>query len=474
MGSGPGPGRVIPLSEYQEELGDTVMTVSGGVDYQFVDNHTIPADVEIIFGANDRLFIGNLVDVILEGKLYVIDETYGIERIGVFGTFTMEEGSEIEICGDIINQGAGIRVNNTATYTQNGGDINITNVDGAGSIGIEVNTQFNATTGAINIGSVLNGAQGINVRTAGQFSQSGTNITITNVDGGGSDGIRVNDAGSNFTLSGGSIQISSVTNQGQGIDIINEGTFNQNGLASSITITNVNNAFGIEVIGVNSQFTTSAGTINIDTVTSNAKGIKVINAGQFSQSGSNINITNVVGTGSDGIQVDGNSSVFNALGGTIQINTVTNNAIGLNVRNDGVFTQAGTNITITNVTNSGSGIGLTTTGPGLTATYNQNAGNITFGQLTTNATAIEVGSDTTFTKQSGPTISINIAPTGGGTSGMVVTGTIAGSVVTNLGPNGSIDMTNSDTDYTPALTVADPLVAPWNGVGSVRAFYAPP
>ena len=50
MGCGPGPGRGIPLTEYQEEVGDTVMTVSGD-DYTFVANHTIPADVEIIFGA---------------------------------------------------------------------------------------------------------------------------------------------------------------------------------------------------------------------------------------------------------------------------------------------------------------------------------------------------------------------------------------------------------------------------------------
>jgi hypothetical protein len=617
------------------------MTVSGD-DYTFVANHTIPADVEIIFGANDTLIINAGVDVILEGKLYVIDETVGIIRITVNGTFTMQEGSEIEICGitnggigilvsrgtftqnggDIIitnvtspglgisvnplhgvgavfnatagainigsvlngglgiyvigagqfnqsatnititnvtSSGVGILLADTATYTQNGGGINITNVDGAGSNGIQVNSQFNATAGAINVGSVLNGAQGINVINAGQFNQSATNINITNVDGGGSDGIRVNNAGSNFTLSGGSIQISSVTNEGQGIDIINEGTFNQNGLTSSITITNVNSAFGIEVTGVNSQFTTSAGTINVGSVLNGAQGINVINAGQFNQSATNINITNVDGAASDGIRVNGNSSVFNASGGTIQIVTVTNNALGINVRDDGVFTQAGTNITITNVTNLGIGIavftlgpGLTATytqitgdinitnvtnlgigiavftlGPGLTATYNQNAGNInitnvdgtdsegigvggnssvfnasggtiqidtvtsalgidvrdegafnqnglatsiTFGQLTTNATAIEITSDSTFTKANGPTISITNAAAGGGTSGMVVTGTITGPVVTNSGGNNSIDMTNSDTPYSPLI---DPFDNPWDGAGSSRAFYAP-
>jgi hypothetical protein len=85
-----------------------------------------------------------------------------------------------------------------------------------------------------------------------------------------------------------------------------------------------------------------------------------------------------------------------------------------------------------------------------------------------------ISSDSTFTKANGPTISITNAATGGGTSGMVVTGTAPfPSVVINLGPNNSIDMNNSDTHYTPALTVADPLAPPWDGAGSLRAFYAP-
>ena len=308
MGCGPGPGRGIPLSEYQEQVTDAIMTVSGD-DYTFVDNHTIPADVEIIFGATDTLTINADVDVILEGKLYVIDETDGITRITVEGTLTMGDGSEIEICGIITNAGVGISVNTGGEFTQNaGGDIRITTVDDGNSVGI---------------------------------------------------------------------------------------------------------------------------------------------------------------------LVKGDGAVFNATGGTILIDTVTTGAIGIGVVDDGVFTQNGTDISITNVINSGSGILVDTTAPGFTATYTQTTGNITFGQLTTNATAIRMSSDSTFTKANVPTISITNLSAGGGTSGMVVTGTITGSVVTNLGPNGSINMTNSDTPYTPALTLADPLVAPWNGGASFRAFYAP-
>jgi hypothetical protein len=303
MGCGPGPGRQVTLEQYQQENPDDI-TVIGDI-YTFVADHTIPAGVEIIFGANDTLIIGVRVDVTLEGKLNVIDETDNFIRILVNGTFIMVDCSEIEF-GDIINGGIGINVNNlVGTFTQNGGDIIITNV--------------NSSSAGIFVGFV-----------------------------------------------------------------------------------------------------------------------------------------------------------FTATAGTIQIDTVTDGSFGIAVRNDGVFTQAGTNITITNVTNSGTGISVFTTGPGLTATYNQNAGNITFGQLTTNATAIEISSDTTFTKANGPTISITNAATGGGTSGMVVTGTAPfPSVVINLGPNNSIDMNNSDTHYTPALTVADPLAPPWDGAGSLRAFYAP-
>jgi hypothetical protein len=217
MGCGPGPGRGIPLSEYQEQVGDTVMTVSGD-DYTFVANHTIPADVEIIFGANDTLIINAGVDVILEGKLYVIDETVGIIRITVNGTFTMQEGSEIEICG-ITNGGIGILVSR-GTFTQNGGDIIITNVTSPG-LGISVNplhgvgAVFNATAGAINIGSVLNGGQGISVIGAGQFNQSATNITITNVTSSGV-GILLADTAT-YTQNGGGINITNVDGARVGI-----------------------------------------------------------------------------------------------------------------------------------------------------------------------------------------------------------------------------------------------------------------
>ena len=521
MGCGPGPGRGIPLSEYQEEVGDTVMTVSGD-DYTFVANHTIPADVEIIFGATDTLTINAGVDVILEGKLYVIDETDGFTRITVNGTFTMEEGSEIEICGNIINQGIGIIVNQEGTFTQNGGDIRITNVDGGGSDGIRVNdvgsnftlnggsiqissvtnqgqgidiigtfnqngltssititnvnfseaihisglnSQFNATAGAINIGSVLNGSQGINVRNAGQFNQSGTNITITNVT------------------------------RSNGIILTNPATYTQNG--GNINITNVDAAgFSSNGIQVNSQFNTTAGAINIGSVLNGAQGINVINAGQFNQSGKKINITNVDGVGSDGIRVNDAGSNFTISGGSIEIDTVTNQGQGIDIINEGTFNQngLGTSITITNVNNAfgievtgvnsqfttsagtiniGSisigGVGINVINAGQ---FNQNglAISITFGQLTTNATAIKISSDSTFTKDNGPTISITNAATGGGTSGMVVTGTITGPVVTNLGPNSSIDMTNSDIPYNPLI---DPFGNPWNGAGSSRAFYDP-
>ncbi|MGI9554976.1 MAG: hypothetical protein ACR2M6_03290 [Vampirovibrionia bacterium] len=284
------------------------MTVIGDV-YTFVADHPIPAEDEIIFGATDRLIINADVVVTLEGKLYVIDETDGITRITVNGRLTMDEGSEIEICG-ITNSGIGISVNTGGEFTQNGGDIRITTVVGTGD-----------------------------------------------------------------------------------------------------------------------PFT-------------------------------------------HGILVAGAGAVFNANGGTIQIGTVTT-ASGIDVRDDGLFTQNGTDITITNVANSGIGIVVFNTGAGLTATYTQTTGNITFEQLTNFATAIEMISDSTFTKANVPTISIINLPAGGGTSGMVVTGTIDRSVVTNLGPDDTIDMTNSDIPYTPALALADPLVAPWDGGASFRDFYAP-
>jgi hypothetical protein len=84
-------------------------------------------------------------------------------------------------------------------------------------------------------------------------------------------------------------------------------------------------------------------------------------------------------------------------------------------------------------------------------------------------------SDTTFTKADGPIINIINPAAGVGTNGMVVTGTapFPSGVVTNLGPDDTIDMTNSDIPYTPALALTDPLVAPWDGGASFRDFYLP-
>ena len=474
MGCGPGPGRGIPLSEYQEQVTDAIMTVSGD-DYTFVANHTILAEEEIIFGATDTLTINAGVDVILEGKLYVIDETDGITRITVNGTFTMDEGSEIEICG-IRNGGVGISVNTGGIFTQNGGDIRITTVDDTNSAGIEVTgvgAVFNAFagTGTIQIDTVTNNAVGIRVATEGTFIQNGTNITITNVTIQGTgisvfssgsattytqttgnitittvsgtgladvttSGILVTGVDAVFAADGGTIQIDNVINLGIGIRVATEGAFTQNG--TDITITNVNGGGGI-LVGVGAVFDANAGTIQIDIV-NDFIGILVFLGGVFTQNGTDITITNVNATPvttSVGILV-GEDSVFTATAGTIELDAVTNRAIGIRVVNGGEFTQDVTDIT--------------------------------FGKLTNDATAIEIESDSTFTKQNGSTISITNPSAGGGTSGMVVTGTIAGSVVTNLGPNGSINMTNSDTPYTPTI---DPFGNPWDGVGSLRAFYAP-
>lgn len=184
MGCGPGPGRGIPLSEYQEEVGDTVMTVSGN-DYTFVANHTISAGVEIIFGINDTLTINTDVAVTLEGKLNITEETVnGIVRITVNGIFSMVECSEIEF-GNITQSleviSSGISVSSTGVFNQNGGDISITTVDGAPGItvgGITVGGTFTSSAGTIQIGTVSNGGIGIYLLLGGDFIQAGGDITF--------------------------------------------------------------------------------------------------------------------------------------------------------------------------------------------------------------------------------------------------------------------------------------------------------
>jgi hypothetical protein len=399
MGCGPGPGRGIPLSEYQQENPDDITVI--GDNYTFVANHTILAEEEIIFGATDTLNINAGVDVILEGKLYVIDETDGITRITVNGTLTMDEGSEIEICG-IRNGGIGIFVNTGGRFTQNGGDIRITTVDGTGanSVGIIVTgagAVFNAFDGTIQIGTVRNNAVGIGVVNDGAFTQNGTDITITNVANLGIGIVVVKNSGvgsaATFTQTAGNITINTVDGTGAnsvGILVTGAGAvFNANAGTGTgtIQIGTVTNASGIEVRN-DGLFTQNGTDITITNVTNFGHGIQVLknsgvgSAATYTQTTGDITIMNVDGTGANsvGILVTGAGAVFNANAGTgtgtIQIGTVRNNAVGIGVVNDGAFTQNGTDITITNVINSGSGILVVTTGAGLTATFTQTTGDI--------------------------------------------------------------------------------------------------
>jgi hypothetical protein len=131
--------------------------------------------------------------------------------------------------------------------------------------------------------------------------------------------------------------------------------------------------------------------------------------------------------------------------------------IGLYIEN-GTFNQNGGNITFTSI-NGDSSVGIFL----LNSTFNLNSGDITFGSLTNSATAIKI-TDSSFTKQSSSSIKVN-GDKDLTTFGIHVNGA---SLITNLG---LIDMTNTGTPYTPALS--DPLTAPWNSGDSKRTNYLP-
>ena len=319
MGCGPGPGRQVTLEQYQQENPDDI-TVIGDV-YTFVSDHTIPADVEIIFGATDTLTINVGVEVTLDGKLTILQQTDGFTRITVDGTFIMVDCSEIEF-GDIINGGRGILLNSSATFNQTGGSITIILVDETVSSGIRLSGNgalFNATGGTIEIDTVSNICQGIVVRDDAIFNAAGVTI-----------------------------QIDTVINNAVGIGIINNGIFNAS--AGTIKIDTVTGAaFGISV--QTSGFFNQSGTsvITIQNVTERGKGIRVFNDSGtttvFNQTEGSIIISLVSSFISDGIEIENTGSEFTASGGTIQIDTVTDRAEGINVRDGGEFNQSDTNIT---------------------------------------------------------------------------------------------------------------------------------
>lgn len=112
MGKGPGCVRTpIQLSDYQQRITDEVLTVEDitfkqrvgevtGKLYTFIADHTINCKDEIVFAPNDHLVISNGINITLDGKFNIKEETNQFNRITNQGTFILSEVGEIEF-GDI-------------------------------------------------------------------------------------------------------------------------------------------------------------------------------------------------------------------------------------------------------------------------------------------------------------------------------------------------------------------------------------
>lgn len=100
-----------------------------------------------------------------------------------------------------------------------------------------------------------------------------------------------------------------------------------------------------------------------------------------------------------------------------------------------------------------------------------NKKDIIFNEINSNSTAILSGDDpSTLVNEQNATIKV-LAGDNVNTTGFKID-TTTPSLVTNLGPDGAIDMSNTTTPYSPALN--DPLATPWNGGDTpTRSFYAP-
>jgi len=139
--------------------------------------------------------------------------------------FVQEEDGLIQV--DNVENALGVSLNYSATFTQNGGQITISNVTGGGFSAFGVIVNYSAT-----------------------FTQNGGQITISNITSVGIDAVGVSvNYSARFTQNGGQITISNVTGTyyAAGVEVYDSGIFNQTG--GQITISDVvgDNAFGVAV-----------------------------------------------------------------------------------------------------------------------------------------------------------------------------------------------------------------------------------
>ena len=228
---------------------------------------------------------------------------YGI-RAYQGGQFTQEEGlikiNTMTTENDATNSVAGVVAYQGGTIIQRQGKIHGVTVLGYWSTLVSVGSDGSLfdqkEDGLIQVDNVENAA-GVSVYPSGTFTQNGGQITISNVtsdaDINYAAGMGIYNNNATFNQNGGQITISNVTGiYAIGVDVYNSATFTQNG--GQITISDVT---GIYAIGVN---VTKSATF---TQTEGEGSIKVSDVGDYATGvfvdGSKFNVKNLTVSGAE-------------------------------------------------------------------------------------------------------------------------------------------------------------------------------
>ena len=356
-----------------------------------------------------------------------------VDNTGDVYTFVndYEIGEELEVVFElndqlIINEGVTLTVEGKMDITKN--TKNIARINVLGTLNIE-------TTSHLEFGDIelelplLDDAMSIGLLISGNLNLNNGKITFNTIKNSGV-GIAFDNNGS-MTTNGGILEIEAITNQiiddlkpsglliiGEAPGLVNNLNFNRLKLHTKSISDGGALLFGIEPNDVNIFF-----------------------------SQSDIRIDEIIGIGLPALQERQTLGIF---AGSFE--------------GECNLTNESSVITIGKLSNAA--IGMLCDNANIT-----NKKDFIFNEINSNSTVILFGErPTTLVNEENATIKV-LAGDNDNTTGFEIN-TFTPSLVTNLGPDGAIDMSNTTTPYSPALT--DPLAGPWNGGDTpTRSFYAP-
>ena len=417
MGKGPGCNRVkISLADYQERVGDEVMTVDGNI-YSFTQgSHNISTCDEIVFADEDQLVIPNGSNVTLYGGINIrgnSPELTNFRRISVSGGFIVENGSDIDIdeinglyndegiafnVGIYIDKGGsfeskkgskieirkiinstGILINTTEEIVFNGGIFDFPYVkNGVAIYGVNIE---NATTFDIKV--TINDETVINIQEIiadeekdafgivvfGELVLNLASITISSVIGGGILTFK-------FIQNGGKIHFNELLGNGissLGVTELNDGLIQIDNVEGTQSFGLVVGDFPAAIPNPDSSLKQNGGKIKILNIN---RGIGIATVGttnnnfSIDQTGGEIIIEKVVGDNNPseaepkGLALAlSDTNISQSKDGIIRINSIDNGGIGLYIQFKDLFsverpTAILNNLFINSTDNSGIGIWL--------------------------------------------------------------------------------------------------------------------